>query len=104
MSPAPDEDLYAAEKRVLAAVEPLISETWRFFVRSSVHGGEYYVALDDAMQGLAEAGRTIPEQVRGDMDAILAELRPSDIDHQRITHWISKQPATPPEGASSTPG
>lgn len=87
---------------IIDDLRPALDARWAGLIDGELGGGEYLVALDDALQGAALAQFPVDRHLVERVQLVLAELRDDSDDHHRITRWLSQLPrldAGPPSPA-----
>lgn len=82
---------------IIDDLRPAFDAGWTDIIDTELGGGEYLVALDDALQAAALAGHRIGADLTARVERALGDLDPDSDDWDRINRWLSGiRPATMP--------
>ncbi|WP_068166350.1 hypothetical protein [Rhodococcus phenolicus] len=77
---------------IIEDLRPAFDARWTDFIDGELGGGEYLVALDDALQAAALAQFPVDRHLVERVQLALTDLRDDSDDHDRITRWLSQLP------------
>ncbi|WP_072814286.1 hypothetical protein [Rhodococcus zopfii] len=82
---------------IIEDLRPAFDAGWTDIIDTELGGGEYLVALDDALQAAALADHRIDAELTARVEQALADLDPDSNDWDRINRWLSRiRPTTTP--------
>ncbi len=77
---------------IITALRPRFDDCRADHIDSEMGGGEFFIAVDDALQAAALARYPAAAAVFRDVDRILADLEPALKDYQRLVRWSTQIP------------
>lgn len=82
---------------IIEDLRPAFDAGWTDVIDTELVGGEYLVALDDALQAAALADHRIDAELTARVEQALDDLDPDSNDWDRINRWLSRiRPTTTP--------
>ncbi|MDV2477166.1 hypothetical protein F8M49_22310 [Rhodococcus zopfii] len=82
---------------IIEDLRPAFDAGWTDIIDTELGGGEYLVALDDALQAAALVDHRIDAELTARVERALGDLDPDSNDWDRINRWLSRiRPATAP--------
>lgn len=75
---------------IIEDLRPAFDAGWTDIIDGEMGGGEYLVALDDALQAAALADHRIDAELTARVERVLDDLNPDSDDWDRINRWLSR--------------
>ncbi|WP_407107854.1 hypothetical protein [Rhodococcus aetherivorans] len=75
---------------IIEDLRPALDARWTDLIDGEMGGGEYLVALDDALQAAALADHRVDADLTARVEQVLDDLDPDSDDWDRINRWLSR--------------